>query len=127
MLDAVSRANRPARSLLHDGSAGNRIFHHNVWFRGGHNNARYRALLPRLERVDLYMTQCANQPRLLRGVEFRLIQSTERWRYKALFAAANRKYTRALCADFSQIPLFRGKVVMDIDDPAFADYEVRFL
>ena len=64
---------------------------------------------------------------LLRGLEFRVIQSTERWRYKTLFAAANRRYDRALCADFNQIPLFHGKVVMDIDDPSFADYEARLL
>ena len=103
------------------------IFHHNVWFRDGHNNARYRALLPRLPRIDLYMTLCASEPRLRRGVEFRVIHSTERWRYKALFAAANRRYDRALCADFNQIPLFHGNVVMDIDDPSFADYEARLL
>ncbi len=65
--------------------------------------------------------------RVRRGVEFRVIHSTERWRYKALFAAANRRYDRALCADFNQIPLFHGNVVMDIDDPSFADYEARLL
>ena len=64
---------------------------------------------------------------LRRGVEFRVIHSTERWRYKALFAAANRRHDRAPRADFNQIPLFHGNVVMDIDDPSFADYEARLL
>jgi glycosyltransferase involved in cell wall biosynthesis len=129
MQDLVSRESHPARSLLgaRTGTASKQIFHHNVWFRDGHNNARYRALLPRLSRIDLYMTLCASEPRLLRGVQFRAIQATERWRYKAMFAAANRRYTRALCADFNQIPLFHGDVVMDIDDPAFAGYEARLL
>ena len=37
------------------------------------------------------------------------------------------RVSRALCADFNQIPLFNGNVVMDLDDPTFAEYEARLL
>ena len=103
-----------------------RILFHNVWFRRGHNNVRYEALLPRLQRVDALLAMCSGG-RIRRGIEFRVHCKTERLRYKAVFAAANRRYKFALCTDFNQIPRFAGRVVVDVDDPAFGEWEARLL
>ena len=57
----------PLRRLVFRGRIEpDRIFHHNVWYRG-HTNRRYEELLPRLERVDAYLMFLPEQ-RLARGV-----------------------------------------------------------
>ena len=95
--ESVALLSRPLRSLVHGPSpAENRIFYHNVWFRGGHNNVRYDAILPRLRRVDLYMSLCSGG-RVARGLEFRALRATERMRYNLAFPIANRHY-RFACA-----------------------------
>ena len=125
--DSVAHLSRRLRSLVHGPSpAANRIFYHNVWFRGAHNNVRYEAMLPRFRSVDLYLSVCSGS-RFMRGLEFRALRATERFRYHIVFAIANRHYRFALCSDVNQIPYFRGKIVVDIDDPRFSEREVRLL
>ena len=125
--DSVVLLSRGLRSLVHGPSpAQNRIFYHNIWFRGAHNNVRYEAMLPRFRTVDLYMSVCSGG-RIVRALKFRALRATERVRYRIVFALANRHYRFALCTDVNQVPHFRGKVVVDIDDPFFTDDEVRLL
>jgi glycosyltransferase involved in cell wall biosynthesis len=125
--ESVARLSRPLRSLARGPRpAPGRIFYHNVWFDGGHNNVRYEAILPRLRRVDLYLSLCSGG-RVARGIEFRALHATEPIRYKVVFPLANRRYRYALCTGVNQVPHFRGKVVVDIDDPRFTEEEVRLL
>jgi glycosyltransferase involved in cell wall biosynthesis len=112
------------RALL--GPPTDRIFFHNVWFADGHNNPRYEELLPRLRRVDTYMALCRGQ-RIRRGVEFRWQRFTAKPRTRMLMKAAYRRYPYALCTDFDQIPVFPGRVVVDVDDPYFGEWEPRLL
>jgi glycosyltransferase involved in cell wall biosynthesis len=65
--------------------------------------------------------------RIVRGLKYRALRVTERWRYQIVFAFANRHYAFALCTDVNQIPYFRGTVVVDIDDPFFTEHEVSLL
>src|SRR5207253_4643492 len=92
----------------------------------GHNNPRYLALLPRLGRLDLYLVTCSDR-RILRSVEFRALRRTRRIRNPATFAALNRRYRSLFTADIEQIPYFRGRIVVDIDDPRFTEAEARLL
>ena len=125
--ESVARLSRRLRTLARGPRpARDRIFYHNVWFKGGHNNVRYEAILPRLRRVDLYLSLCAGG-RVARGIEFRALHATEPMRYKIVFPLANRRYRYALCTGINQVPHFRGKVVVDVDDPRFTDEEVRLL
>lgn len=105
--------------------AGDRIFYHNIWFRG-HNNPRYAALLPQLARLDPYLAQCSNH-RLVRGVQFRLLYRLHRLRHRLVFSLASRSYRYMFACGAAQAPYFRGKVVVDVDDPTFSDDEVRCL
>jgi glycosyltransferase involved in cell wall biosynthesis len=115
----------PARSILHRAAPG-RIFHHNLWFRHRHNNARYAALLPRLDRVDAYMAMCGGPGRVDVAM-FHLMSRTESLRYRVLFELANRRYRNALVTDFTQVRYFTGRVVVDVDDPHFEPWEPQLL
>lgn len=117
---------RPFRSLL----AGpplerDRILYTNIWFRG-HNNARYAELLPRLARVDSYLITCSAR-RLVRGIQYRSLVATRRARDRLLFRAANRRYRYLLTSELGQVEHFRGRIVVDVDDPAFSRREVALL
>jgi glycosyltransferase involved in cell wall biosynthesis len=103
-----------------------RIFFHNVWFRDSHNNVRYDALLPRLPRVDPYLSFCSGG-RLRRGIEFRALRLTERYRHRAVLAQASRRYRFAFCTAPGQIPAFTGRIVVDLDDPRFDAEEAALL
>jgi glycosyltransferase involved in cell wall biosynthesis len=103
-----------------------RIFHHNIWFRGAHNNMRYDALLPRFSRVDNYLSICSG-PRIVRGAKYRMLRATERLRNRALFDAAARRYRFAFCTGPAQVPWFSGKVVVDVDDPKMTYEEAALL
>jgi glycosyltransferase involved in cell wall biosynthesis len=105
--------------------APDRIFYHNIWFRG-HNNPRYAALLPRLRRLDPYLVTCAEQ-RIVRGIQFRAHRASRRLRNRLLFAAANRRYRYLFSSDIEQIPYFHGPVVVDMDDPRFRPIEVDLM
>jgi len=105
--------------------APDRIFNHNVWFRG-HNNPRYAELLPRLDRLDSYLITLPEAP-LVRGGVYRLLRATRPVRDRAVFAAASRRYRAMFTTDNAQIALFAGPVVADVDDPTFSDEEVRLL
>jgi glycosyltransferase involved in cell wall biosynthesis len=105
--------------------APDRIFHHNVWFRG-HNNPRYAELLPRLRRLDGYLLTLPESP-LLRGAAYRLLRAVRPLRDRAVFTAAGRRYRTMFTTDVAQIACFPGPVVADVDDPTFSDEEVRLL
>src|SRR4051812_6124612 len=115
----------PVRSILRQPAPG-RIFHHNLWFRHRHNNARYAALLPRLSRVDSYLATCGGPGRLDVAM-FHLMSRTESLRYRLVFELANRRYQHALVTDFTQVRYFTGRVVVDIDDPQFGPWEPQLL
>jgi glycosyltransferase involved in cell wall biosynthesis len=125
--DAVLHASRSLRSLVRGPSpAENRIFFHNLWFRDGHNNVRYEAILPKLSALDMYLSVCSGS-RLVRGLQYRAWRASERLRYRIVFRMAGRHYRYALCTDVNQIPHFPGTVVVDIDDPRFSAHEARLL
>jgi glycosyltransferase involved in cell wall biosynthesis len=105
--------------------APDRIFFHGIWFRG-HNNPRHARLLPRLERLDRFLVMVSDR-RLLRGLEFRALRATNRPRYQLVFGAANRRYRFLLTFDPQQIPYFRGRVVLDLDEPKFTAGEIELL
>ena len=102
-----------------------RIFFHNLWFRG-HNNPRYAELLPRLERLDRYLLVLPDQ-RLLRGVAYRAARATKPARDAAVFRLAANRYRHLFTADNEQIALFSGPAVADVDDPTFSPREVELL
>ena len=52
-----------------------------IWFKG-HNNPRYAELLPRLHRLDRYLSVCSDD-RLVRGVQYRAYRHTRRARLPA--------------------------------------------
>ena len=117
--------NRPLRDLIARQPSPERVFYHNIWFRG-HNNPRYAALLPRLRRLDLYVVTCSDQ-RIVRGVQFRALRGTRRARNTLVFGAARRRYQYLFSSDMEQIPYFPGPVVVDVDDPRFSASEVDLL
>jgi glycosyltransferase involved in cell wall biosynthesis len=111
--------------VLQPAPATDRIFFHAVWFRG-HNNPRYAALLPRLDRLDAYLLTCSDH-RILRGLQFRAYRRTEPWRNSFLLARMSRRYRGLLCVDSRQAEYFDGPVVADVDDPKFTTDEVERL
>lgn len=116
---------RPLRELLARQPTPDRVFYHNIWFRG-HNNPRYAALLPRLRRLDLYVVTCSDH-RIVRGVQFRALRATRRARNRLVFGAARRRYQYLFSSDMEQIPYFAGPIVVDVDDPRFSASEVDLL
>ena len=125
--DTVADMSEPLSGLFHGPApAPDRIFHHTVWFRGAHNNVRYDALLPRLSRIDNFLAICSG-PRTVRGAEFRALRATAHFRHRVLFGAASRRYRFAFCTGPAQVPWFRGKVVVDVDDPAMTSEEAALL
>lgn len=117
---------RPLRSLfVGPPPSPDRVFFHNVWFRG-HNNPRHARLLPGLERLDPYLLTCSDV-RAVRGVQFRALTAARPLRNRVLLARANRLYRFLFAVDLSQIPLFSGHVVVDHDDPNYTAEEARLL
>jgi glycosyltransferase involved in cell wall biosynthesis len=102
-----------------------RVFYHNLWL-GTSENARYSELLPRLRRLDPFLVALP-ESRLLRAGAFRLLGATRGAHERAIFAAAARRYRAMLATATRQAALFRGRVVVDVDDPTFTDEEARLL
>ena len=102
-----------------------RIFLTNLWFKG-HNNPRYAELLPRLERVDAYLTNFSDR-RIPRGLQYRAFRWSRKVRNPALFAFANRRYHSMLTLDNEQLRYFAGAAVSDVDDPVYNDAHVALL
>jgi glycosyltransferase involved in cell wall biosynthesis len=102
-----------------------RIFFHNIWFRG-HNNPRYAALLPRLRRLDPFLVTCSDR-RIVRGLQFRTLHTTRALRNRAVFAAAGRRYHNTFSTGPPQVAYAQGPVVVDVDDPRFTADEVELL
>ena len=100
-----------------------RIFFTSIWFKG-HNNPRYAELLPRLERLDRYLSVCSDD-RLAEAsssgptgnppVRNPLVCRSP--------AGATRHVHRRQRAD----PGFPGPMVSDVDDPVFSEREVEQL
>jgi glycosyltransferase involved in cell wall biosynthesis len=102
-----------------------RIFLHDLWFRG-HNNPRFARLAPRLPRLDGYLITISDW-RPLRAAQFRLLRSTQTARYRLIVTSANRRYTSMFTTGTDQIPWFRGRIVVDLDEPRFDAREVELL
>ncbi len=68
---------RVAHARLFGGPAPapDRVFYHNVWFRG-HNNTQAEGLLTRIRRVDCYLAVCSSR-RVPRAIQFRSLRATE--------------------------------------------------
>jgi glycosyltransferase involved in cell wall biosynthesis len=116
----------PLRHLLHGPApAADRLFYHNLWFRG-HNNPRYAELLPRLERLDAYLVTIG-EGRLRRGLEFRAHRATRHVRERLVHSLASRRYRGCFTTAPDQIGYFAGPLVADIDDPWYSEREVELL
>jgi glycosyltransferase involved in cell wall biosynthesis len=117
---------RPAFRRLVAGGAvePDRIFHHNLWYRG-HTNRRYEELLPRLERVDAYLLFLPEQ-RIARGIGYRLLGRGLGPR-RAIVRAGSRRYRAMFATELEQVPCFDGPTVVDLDDPDFGEREVELL
>jgi glycosyltransferase involved in cell wall biosynthesis len=116
----------PLHRLVHGPPPGpDRIFFHNLWFRG-HNNPRYAELLPRLERLDTYLVTIG-EGRLRRGLEYRFHRATRHIREPLVHALAGRKYGACFTSAPDQIAHFPGPMVADIDDPWYSEREVGLL
>ena len=97
---------RRFRELLAGDAPGpERIFLTSLWFKG-HNNPRYAELLPRLSRLDAYLTDFSDR-RIPRGLQYRAFRWSRRVRNPALFALANRRYRSMLHARQRADPLLR--------------------
>jgi glycosyltransferase involved in cell wall biosynthesis len=127
-MDSLELRSLPLRDLLLRGQQprdSGRIFYHNIWF-PQHSNSRYEELLPRLKRVECYLITLSSI-RWLRGVQFRALRQTRRFWKPSLHRFASHKYRWMLSTDIEQVPLFRGRTVVDIDDPTFSPREVETL
>ena len=102
-----------------------RIFFTSVWFRD-HNNPRYAELLPRLGRLDPYLFVCSRE-RIVRGLQYRTYRAATPVRVPTLMQLAGRRYHSLFTVSNEQIPWFRGRIVVDVDDPFFTEREVEFL
>jgi glycosyltransferase involved in cell wall biosynthesis len=116
----------PLRRLLYGPApAPDRLFFHNLWFRG-HNNPRYAELLPRLERLDAYLVTIG-EGRVRRGLEYRAHRATRHVRERLVHSLAARRYGGCFTSAPDQIGYFPGPLVADIDDPWYSEREVELL
>lgn len=113
------------RDLLRQNVPRGRVFFHNLWF-ATHNNPRMSALLPRLHFVDAHLVRVPAR-RLARGVAYRLHHATRRVRYRVVLGLASERWRALFTNDAEQIRYFRGRVVVDMDDPTFTREEVELL
>ncbi len=111
--------------VLRGTPSNDRIFFHAVWFHG-HNNPRYAALLPRLDRLDAFLLRCSDQ-RIVRGLQFRAYRRTEARRNAWLLPRMARRYRGLFCVDSHQPRYFDGPAVLDMDDPKFTPDEAARL
>jgi glycosyltransferase involved in cell wall biosynthesis len=96
----------------------NKVAWCSVWTRQ-YNNIRHSELMPRLQSVDKYYVHLSRWwP--VRGVQRRLWQPL-------LVRLLARRYSTYLCTAWWQARLFRGKVVIDLDDPVFSEREIGAL
>jgi glycosyltransferase involved in cell wall biosynthesis len=105
--------------------APDRIFFTSVWFQD-HNNPRYAELLPRLHRLDPFLFLCSSD-RVVRGVQYRAYRASTPLRVPSLMHLAGRRYGNMFTVSNEQIPWFRGRIVVDVDDPFFTEREVELL
>ena len=111
---------RRLRHLAGSPPGPDRIFWSGLWFRT-HNNGRYAELLPRLRRLDAYFIRCS-EARIPRGIQYRAYRSVSgAVAQRVLFRAVGARYRSMLCTEFRQIPLFHGRIVVDVDDPFFEE------
>ena len=111
--------------VLRNTPSRDRVFFHAVWFRG-HNNPRYAALLPRLDRLDADLLRCSDQ-RIVRGLQVRAYRRTEERRNAFLLGHASGRYRGLFSVASHQPRHFRGPVVLDMDDPRFTPDEAARL
>jgi glycosyltransferase involved in cell wall biosynthesis len=115
----------PLRVLLESPAAPDRIFYYRLWFKG-HNNPRYSELLPRLERLDRFLVPISDR-RVIRSAQYRTFRATRRIHNPIVGKLGGRRYRNMFTVDNELIPLFRGAVVSDNDDPKFTPSEVSLL
>jgi glycosyltransferase involved in cell wall biosynthesis len=117
---------RRFRDLLAGEAPGpERIFLTSLWFKG-HNNPRYAELLPRLTRLDAYLTDFSDR-RIPRGLQYRAFRWSRKARNPVLFALAGRRYRSLFTLDNEQLRYFDGPAVADVDDPVYDDTHVALL
>jgi glycosyltransferase involved in cell wall biosynthesis len=102
-----------------------RIFFHGLWSKG-HRNPRQSRLVERLSRLDRHLVSISAR-RIPRAVQYRALSATAGARERAVIAAANRRYRSLFTFSHQQIPLFRGRVVVDHDEPLYTPEEVARL
>lgn len=93
----------------------NKFFFYSTWNNKRHNNCRYTALLPRLRMVV---------PKFYTITKLRIVAYLQEYLYHKVIEPLYiprlaKKYRGLFCTDVSQIHLFSGPVVVDIDDPNF--------
>jgi glycosyltransferase involved in cell wall biosynthesis len=114
-----------AQVLRGPAAAADRVFHHGIWFHG-HNNRRYAALFPRLERLDASLLRCSEK-RLPRAVQYKGLWLARGLRHRVVVRAASRRYKWLLALDPEQVRFFAGRAVVDLDDPRFSMREAALL
>ena len=92
-----------------------KLLYYGSWNHKRHNNCRYAALLPRLRSVV---------PKYHTLSRFRLVAYLQGYIYHRIIEPwyvpmLARKYRGLFCTEVSQIRLFSGPIVVDIDDPVF--------
>jgi glycosyltransferase involved in cell wall biosynthesis len=63
----------------------------------------------------------------LRGLQFRAWRATRTLQHRLVFEAANRRYRSLFTITPEQVPYFRGRIVVDFDEPHFTANEVELL
>ena len=102
-------------------------FWYGKWYPEGHNNCRYAALLPRIDSIEaVYQFRFASY--LHAAIWQRLDKYLfSRYWYPYYLACLGRKHRALFCTNVEQIAYFNGPVVVDDDDPTFADDHINLL
>lgn len=103
-----------------------RVFYHNIWMRNHRNSPQIEGLIPRIRRLDCYLSMCSDQW-LLRAVQFRALMAAQDVRHRLVIGTAAKRYRGMLAHRAEQIPFFSGPVVAQIDDPKFDERQAALL
>ncbi|WP_433240134.1 glycosyltransferase family 4 protein [Streptosporangium sp. CA-135522] len=82
--------------------------------------------MPYLHRVDSLLLVCSDR-RIMRGLQFRALDSTIGLHGRALFGMASRSYRYGFITNAKHLPFIDFPVVVDMDDPFFTEWEVSAL
>jgi glycosyltransferase involved in cell wall biosynthesis len=96
-----------------------------IWF-SGHNNVRYSFLIPRMLRIQTHFVHIRG-PRLLRGLQYRVIRRFQPALMSYLAQRARRRFSYSFVTDIKNLRYPVGMAVVDMDDPNYTDEEVELL